>query len=134
MVGLTPEIIEEMKNQRIFSLATSSKNGMPNVVPVGFLFVGDDNKVWVIDNYFKKTLKNIKENPFVSFYIWYPECKESYQIKGKAEIVSSGPDYEKAVALAHSKKETYPAKNLIKIEVTEVYYVTPGDHAGDLCE
>ena len=134
MAGLTPEIIEEMKNQRIFSLATSTKNGIPNVVPVGFLFAGDDNKIWVIDNYFKKTLKNIKENPFVSFYVWHPECKESYQIKGKVEIVSSGPDYEKAVALAHSKKETYPAKNLIKIEVTEIYYVTPGDHAGDLCE
>ncbi len=133
MSGLTPEIMEEMKKQRTFSLATSTKDGIPNVVPIGMLYVGDDGKIWVIDNYLKKTLKNIKENPCVAFFVWNPECKESYQLKGRAEIVSSGADYEKAVAFAHSKRETFPAKNLIKIDVTEVYYVTPGDHAGNLC-
>ncbi len=134
MAKLSPEIMAEMKKQGIFALATATKDGIPNVVPVGFLFVGEDGMVWVIDNYFKKTLKNIQENPVVSFYVWNPEAKESYQVKGKACIVSSGEDYEKAVALAHAKKETYPAKNLIKIDVTEVYYTTPGAHAGDLVQ
>ena len=121
MAKLSPEIMAEMKKQGIFALATATKDGVPNVVPVGFLYVGDDGMVWVIDNYFKKTLKNI-------------EAKESYQVKGRACIVSSGEDYEKAVAFAHAKKETYPAKNLIKIDVIEVYYTTPGAHAGDLVQ
>ncbi len=127
-------IQEEMKKQRVFALATASKDGVPNVVPVGMLFIGEDGKVWLVDNYLKKTLGNIRENPAVSFYVWNPEAKESYQIKGKASVVSSGPDYEKAVAFAHSKRESFPAKNLIKIEPEEIYYVTPGDHAGDLLQ
>ncbi|MBR4225734.1 MAG: pyridoxamine 5'-phosphate oxidase family protein [Candidatus Methanomethylophilaceae archaeon] len=134
MAKLTPEIEAEMKKQGVFALATATKDGVPNVVPVGMLFVGEDCKVWLIDNFLKKTLKNITENPQVSFYVWNPEAKESYQVKERAAVISSGADYEKAVAFAHSKKETLPAKNLVKIDVTEVYYTTPGPHAGDPVE
>ena len=134
MVKLSPEIEAEMKKQGVFALATASKEGIPNVVPVGMLFVGEDGMVWLVDNFLKKTLKNLQENPVVSFYVWNPEAKESYQVKGKATVVSSGPDYEKAVAIAHAKKETLPAKNLVKIEPAEVYYTTPGPHAGNIVE
>ncbi|MBR2255457.1 MAG: pyridoxamine 5'-phosphate oxidase family protein [Candidatus Methanomethylophilaceae archaeon] len=130
MAALPPQAAELFSKQKPFFLATASKDGIPNVVPVGMFFVGEDGKLWLVDNYLCKTLKNIKENPWVAFDIWNPESPESYQVKGKAEIVSSGPDYEKAVAFAHSKKETFPAKNLIKVDPTCVYYTTPGDHAG----
>ncbi len=132
MSKITPEIESMMKKQGVYALATASKGGVPNVVPVGMMFLGEDGKVWLVDNYLKKTLRNIQENPLVSFYVWNPESKESYQLKGAATVSNSGADYEKAVAFAHSKRETFPAKNLIKIEVTEVYYTTPGPHAGDL--
>ena len=134
MSKITPEIESMMKKQGVYALATASKGGVPNVVPVGMMFLGEDGKVWLVDNYLKKTLRNIQENPLVSFYVWNPESKESYQLKGNAAVFNSGADYEKAVAFAHSKKETFPAKNLVKIEVTEVYYTTPGSHAGDLVQ
>lgn len=35
---LTEEMKECMKTVKIFSLATASKDGVPNVVPVGMLF------------------------------------------------------------------------------------------------
>ena len=130
MAKLTPEIKELMKGQRIFAFATASKDGVPNVVPVGMLFVAEDDSIWLVDNFLNKTLANLKENPRASFYIWYPDCGESYQVKCSAEVLSSGPDYEKAKAFAHSIKETYPAKNLVRLTVEDVYYVTPGDHAG----
>lgn len=134
MAAITAEMIEDMKKQGVFALATASKDGVPNVVPIGMLFMGDDGNVWVVDNFLKKTLRNLKENPVAAFYIWNPESKESYQVKGTATVETSGADYEKAVAFAHSKKETLPAKSLVKIKVSEVYYVTPGPHAGDMVE
>lgn len=126
---LTQEMKDAMAKQGIFSFATASKDGIPNVVPVGMLFCKDDC-VWVIDNYFCKTLKNLKENPKASFYVWNPEVKDSFQLKGSVTILNSGSEYEEAVKFAHSKKETYPAKNLIKFNVEEIYYVTPGPNAG----
>lgn len=127
---LTEEIKELMAKQGIFSLATASKDGIPNVVPIGMLFARENNCIWIVDNFMGKTLANIKENPIASFYVWNPEAKESYQVKGKVKIVDSGPDYEEAVAIAHKKRETLPAKNLLKFKVCEVYYTTPGPNAG----
>ena len=130
MSKLTQEMLNEMKKQGIFSFATASKDGVPNVVPVGMLIAGDDGKIWLVDNFLNKTLANLKENPKAAFYIWNPEAKESYQIKGTVTIENSGADYEKAVAFAHAKRETLPAKNLVKMDVEEIYYVTPGPNAG----
>ena len=130
MAKLTPEILEQMKNQKVYAVATASKDGVPNVVPVGMLIPQEDGTIWIIDNYFDKTLANMRENPKAAFYVWNPECTESWQIKGSLKIEDSGADYEAAVAFAHSIKEIFPAKHLVKMTVDEVYYVTPGDHAG----
>ena len=130
MTKLPQEILDQMKNQKVYALATASKDGVPNVVPVGMLIPKEDGTIWIIDNYFGKTIANMEENPKAAFYVWNPECKESWQVKGTLTIEDSGADYEAAVAFAHSIKEIFPAKHLVKMTVDEVYYVTPGDHAG----
>lgn len=130
MTKLPQEILDQMKNQKVYALATASKDGVPNVVPVGMLIPQEDGSIWIIDNYFGKTLANMEENPRAAFYVWNPECKESWQVKGTLEIENEGPDYEAAAVYAHLIKETFPAKHLVKMTVDEVYYVTPGDHAG----
>lgn len=128
---LTADMKECMKSMRVFSLATASKDGVPNVVPVGMLFPGEDGKIWIVDNFFNKTLKNMEENPKASFYLWSPDFKAGcWQVKGSVEILNTGADYEKAVTIAHSRMETVPAKHLVKFCVEEVYSVAPGPDAG----
>ena len=134
MAKLTPEILDQMKKQKVYSVATASKDGVPNVVPVGMLIPQEDGSSWIIDNYFKKTLANMQENPKAAFYVWNPECTESWQIKGSLSIENSGPDYEAGAVYAKLINEKLPAKNLVKMTVDEVYYVTPGDHAGQKVE
>lgn len=134
MAKLTQDILDQMKNQKVYALATASKDGVPNVVPVGMLIPKEDGTIWIIDNYFGKTIANMEENPKAAFYVWNPECKESWQVKGTLSIEDSGEDYEAAVAFAHSIKEIFPAKHLVKMTVDEIYYVTPGDHAGKKIE
>lgn len=128
---LTEGMKECMKSMRTFPLATASRDGVPNVVPVGMLFPGEDGSIWIVDNYFGKTLANMQENPVASFYLWSPEYKDGcWQVKGTLTVEDSGPDYEKAVTIAHSRMETLPAKHLVKMRVTEVYSVAPGPDAG----
>ncbi|MGI6472453.1 MAG: pyridoxamine 5'-phosphate oxidase family protein [Candidatus Methanomethylophilaceae archaeon] len=128
--GMSKEVQEAMEKQKIFPFATASKDGVPNVVPIGFLFEGRDGNIWVIDNYMDKSLKNVRENPKASFYIWEQGFKQSYQVKCSVIVEDSGDDYQFAVDFAHEKKETYPAKTLMKLVVDDVYYVTPGENAG----
>ncbi len=128
--GMSKEVQEAMEKQRIFPFATASKDGIPNVVPIGFLFEGRDGNIWVIDNYMDKSLKNVRENPKASFYIWEQGFKQSYQVKCSVTVEDSGEDYQFAVDFAHEKKETYPAKTLLKLVVEDIYYVSPGENAG----
>jgi len=131
MTKLTDEMKTILKKMRFVSLATASKDGTPNVVPIGMLILQpDDETIWVVDNYMNKTVSNLKSNPKASFFIWDPEFSNSYQIKGTVTIENSGSDYEKAVKYAHEKRETFPAKNLLKMKIADIYYVTPGPKAG----
>jgi predicted pyridoxine 5'-phosphate oxidase superfamily flavin-nucleotide-binding protein len=130
MVKLNDDMKKEMAKMKLFMFATASKKGVPNVVPVGMLMLHDDDTVWIVDNFFGKTAANIAENPVGSFVIWNPDCTDSYQVKGKLTVENSGADYQKAVEFAHSKKKELPAKNLVKMKVTDVFFVTPGPKAG----
>ncbi|MDR3282791.1 MAG: pyridoxamine 5'-phosphate oxidase family protein [Candidatus Methanoplasma sp.] len=132
MVKLNDDVKKVIASVKTFPLATASKAGIPNVAPIGMLIPQqDDETVWIVDNFMNKTLANLKENPNASFYVWNPEFPDSYQIKGTVTIENSGADYEKAVQFAHSRKETLPAKNLLKLRIADVFYTTPGPKAGN---
>lgn len=130
MVALTQEMMEEISKMKIYAFATASKDGVPNVVPIGLVMPKGNDTFWVVDNYMGKTLENLKENPVASFYVWGPECQMPFQVKCDAIVENSGKDYEEAKAFAKAKRETFPAKNLIKLKVREVFSVKSGPDAG----
>ena len=121
---------QHSKSHRIFSLATASKSGVPNVVPIGFLWVANDDEIWVVDNFLNKTLANIKENPVAAVYAQAAEGPECVQLKGKCVYETSGKDYEGARDMARAKSDKYPAKGLLKIKVSCTFDTTPGPNAG----
>lgn len=129
----TRQLFADHKNGlKYFSLATSSKAGVPNVVPIGFLWIEGD-EIRVVDNYLNKTLENILENPVVAVYaIGGDDGHKCVQVKGKAVYQTSGPEYEAAVAMAHAKNKDFPAKGLVRITVCREYDTAPGLHAGEL--
>ena len=77
-----------------------------------------------------KSLANLKENPNVAVYVWGPDTGGCFQIKGKAEIISSGEKFEKMKAIVHAAKPGLPAKTLIEVQITEVFQCAPGPDAG----
>lgn len=116
-------------NEPIHQLATSSIAGIPNVASVGAVYLLDDETILVVDNYMKKTLANIVENPQVAFLI--RSGKESYQIKGRCEYLTSGLLYEEAKKWMKLKGEKYPAKGAVKITVEEIFNSAGGPCSGE---
>ncbi len=130
MVTLTLEMKEVFAGQKIFAAATASKNGIPNVAPVATVQLITDDTIWIGDNYMVKTLANVRENPHLALYIWDPEKRRCFQIKGTVTVKTSGPDYEKIKAQIKEKGPHYPAKGLLIVTITEVFECTPGSLAG----
>ena len=121
MVKLTEEIKTAFSKVKIFPVATASKDGIPNVVPMGFCQLMDDETIWIADNFMFKSLANLKENPNVAIYVWGPDTGGCFQIKGKADVIDSGEKFEKMRSIVHAAKPGLPAKTLIEVKISEVF-------------
>jgi len=130
---LNAEMKETFSKVKLFPVATASKVGVPNVAPIAFVQLKSDDTIWLADNFMKKTLANMKENPKCAIYVYDAESKKCFQIKGQVEIKTSGPDYESMKQMCHAKKPDLPAKSLIVMKVTEVFDCMPGPNAGKKC-
>jgi len=130
MVKLSEEMIEAFKNTKVLPLSTASKDGVPNVAPMATLHLKDSETIWILDNFMQKTAANVAENPKASIYLYGDGVKGCYQIKGDAEMLTSGADYEEAKKMFHEGNPNLPAKGLFVIKVTEVFECMPGADAG----
>jgi len=132
MAKLTQRIKEIFEKQETVVLATASKEGIPNVVPVNAKKILDDETILISDQFFNKTLGNMKDNPQVAITIW--DKLEGYQIKGTATIEASGKRFEETAKWIDDigKKLNLPlkSKGAVIITITDIYNVSPGPNAG----
>jgi predicted pyridoxine 5'-phosphate oxidase superfamily flavin-nucleotide-binding protein len=130
MAKLSGEIKKALMDSELFPLATASRQGVPNVVPVKYVFVENDGVLWLVDNYLNKTLENIQHNPVAALYVYRPEVNLCVQIKGRLELQTAGPDYERMKQRVHSTRPDLPAKSLVVMFITDLYQCLPGPDAG----
>ncbi|WP_456329317.1 pyridoxamine 5'-phosphate oxidase family protein [Archaeoglobus sp.] len=101
---LTNEL-KEILGSNICYFATSTKDGMPNVIPVGLVEPIDDSRILIVDVKMNKTRKNLRENEMVAIAVTDVEKLRAYQLKGRAKVVTSGDLFERAVKLVKEKME-----------------------------
>lgn len=132
MAQMTQRIKELFDKVRIAVLSTASPDGIPNAVPVGAKKIVDDETVLISDQYFNKTLANMKANPRVALTFW--EGTEGYQLKGTVTIETSGPRFEETARWIEerSKQSGIPrkSKGAVFLHIEEIYGVSPGPGAG----
>jgi hypothetical protein len=96
MVTLTNEIKESLAATKLAFFATSAKDRTPNVVPIAAFRILDDGTLLISDQFFNKTLANMKENPKAAIS-WWGE-KGGFQIKGTVTIHTDGEIWRQDLA------------------------------------
>ena len=134
MAKMNARIKEIFEKQQIAPLATATKDGVPNVVPVNAKKILDDETILISDQFFGKTLKNILDNPQVAITIW--DNLEGYQIKGSVTIETSGQRFEETAqwidGIGKALNLPLKSKGAVIMKITEIYTVSPGPDAGKL--
>lgn len=128
MVTLTSEIKESLAAAKIAFFATSANDRTPNVVPIGAFKVLDDTSLLISDQFFNKTLANMKVNPKASL-VWWGE-KGGFQIKGDITIHTSGEIWQQDVAWLKEIRPNLKPKGAVVMKITGVYTVVPGAEPG----
>ncbi len=132
MAKVTLEMKDVIEKTRGWAFATSTKDGMPNVVPIHFVKLISDDEIMFVNVFMKKTLENIKENPNVALSVWDWDStpRRGYQFKGEARIETSGKLFEKGVQIVKAEKPELEVKGVVIIKVKSIYITSPGPDAG----
>lgn len=128
MVRLTDQIRESLTGTKTIFLATSSHNNIPNVVPIGAFKILDDETILISDQFFNKTLQNMKENENIALS-WWGE-KGGYQIKGRVTIHTDDDIFRQDVAWMKEFRANLTPKSAVLMKISEAYHVRPGAEAG----
>ena len=128
------ERMQNLLNKVPFAiLATANPDGIPNAVPIGAKKIIDKETVLVSDQFFNKTLANMKSNPRVSLTYW--EGNKGYQLKGRVTIETTGTRFEETAKWieGRSEKVGFPlrSKGAIILRIEEIYAIGPGPDAGN---
>lgn len=126
-----PKDVQEFFSGKMGWVATATPEGVPNVTPKGTVKVLDDQHLIFADLFSLKTRQNLEQNKHVAITVIDPATRKGYQVKGTAELISSGPLYEKMVAGLKQASTALPApKYVVKISVDSIYDQSVGAEAG----
>ncbi len=128
MVSLTQEIKESLQGAKITFLATASKKGIPNVVPIAAFKIRDDGTMLISDQYFNKTLANMQENPEIALSWWGD--KGGFQIKGTVTVHTNDDIFRQNIAWMKESWPKFVPKSAVLVKITGVYAVKPGPEPG----
>ena len=127
---ITADVKETGEKVRIWALATTDKNGNPNVVPIGSRRFHSEDTVIVMDNHLSKTKKNILENPRVALTFWDLEYSKSFQLKGSAVIETSGKIFDEEITKYKAHRPNSNPRGVVIIKIEEIYITQGGPDAG----
>ena len=126
-----PRHVQEFFPGKMAWVATATREGVPNVTPKGSVRVLDDQHVIFADLFSLKTRRNLEQNPRVAVTVIDAATHKGYQIKGTAELVSSGPLYDQMAEQMKQLAPTLPPPMyVVKIAVDSVYDQSVGPDAG----
>lgn len=132
MAKIPQEAQDVFNSVRDVVFSTASTDAQPNSCIVGIKKLINDETIYLSDQFFKKTLACVQENPKVSV-IWWGEGG-AFQIHGTARYVNEGPEFEEQAAWANAiiKEMGKPmsAKGGVFVTVDQVFSSTPGPNAG----
>lgn len=114
-------------------VGTVDADGMPNVSIKGSGALLDDEHLYFADMFSRKTRENLALNGRVAVGIHDPETKVALQVKGHAELIDSGPVFDKVnerLATLSQAVHLPPMKYVVRISVESVWDMGPGPDAG----
>jgi uncharacterized protein len=123
---MTDEMMEIIGQGNAF-VATATLEGVPNVVPIGFIKALDNKTVLISDSYMVKSRANLEKNPKIAFVV-HDAARYPYQFKGTVKIFKSGEYFDQVVEWVKSVNPLAPKpKAAILITIEEIYSVKVGD-------
>src|SRR5262245_2982388 len=114
---LSDEMKTVVERQRLGFVATVCPDGTPNLSPKGTLSVLDDTHLIFADIRSPGTVSNLRTNPNIEVNVVDHFVRKGYRFKGTAEVLDSGPDFDRYVEF-FSRRGLRDAPSVIRAILT----------------
>jgi predicted pyridoxine 5'-phosphate oxidase superfamily flavin-nucleotide-binding protein len=126
-----PQNVQDFLKGKLGWVSTASADGVPNAVPKGSVRLLDDSHIMFADLFSLKTRANLRANPHVGVTVIDLQTNQGYQLKGTAELLDSGPIFERMKEeVKKAPRPLPPPVYVVVITVTEIYDQSLGPNAG----
>jgi uncharacterized protein len=126
---ITEEMKDVVSRARMFAIATSSLDRVPNVVPITFAKLISDDEFLLMDNFMEKTEANLKAKACVAISCWEVNWQtmaaRGYQFKGDVRFETSGKIFDEGCHWVKALLPQVQPKEAIIVKVTSVYNLEP---------
>ena len=107
-----PKHVQEFLPGKLAWVATAGSDGTPNTTPKAVRLL-DDQHIVFADLFSIKTRRNLEENPKVAVTVIDTTTRVGYQLKGTAELLSSGMLFEQTVKELKQNSLALPAPTYV---------------------
>jgi uncharacterized protein len=109
---ITKEMLSGMQGVVPSTLATASKDGVPNITFISQMFYVDAQHVALSFQFMNKTWRNLQENPIASAIITSPDTFSMWKVRLRfLEVQTQGPIFEQM------EMQLMAITSMMKIEV-----------------
>jgi predicted pyridoxine 5'-phosphate oxidase superfamily flavin-nucleotide-binding protein len=131
MAKLPQNVQDLMRKGHDVWVATSAKDGTPNIAIKGSGALLDEEHLFFADIFSKKTRDNLVENKRVALAIYDADEDVAVQVKGDATFVDEGPLFDKVSATVEGlQRGLPPVKSVVQIAVESVWDLSAGPNSG----
>ena len=136
MSVLNDDMKRVVREQRLGYIATVCPDSTPNLSPKATMKVWDDDHLVFANLASPGTIANLKQNPAIEINMVDPFLRKGYRFKGTAELISSGPDFDKVMNLFADRQAGVNAqiRGFVMMTVTRALPVISPGYVGDVTE
>ena len=106
------------------SIATCDRDGTPNVSFLSYVHVVDEKRVALSHQFFSKTRKNLRDNPFASVIVHHPVTGEWYRLALRYDHEeTTGPLFEEMALRVSAIASETGMENIFRLIAADVFDV-----------
>jgi hypothetical protein len=124
-MGILPDEIKPAMQGVIPShVATCALDGTPNMTTISQVYYVDPDHVALSYQFFSKTIKNIRENPYALVWVVNPKTFESWDLEVEYDhSETSGPVFDTIDMQIEAIASMTGMKGIFKLKAADIYRV-----------
>lgn len=130
--SIPKELLPSLQGMLPANMTTCSLSGEPNTTEISQVYYVDDHHVALSFQFFNKTIRNVRENPYVSVLLIDPPSWDNWRLNLRyVRSETSGPVFDDMDMKLEVIASMTGMSGIFKLRAADIYEVLSIEHLND---